>query len=243
MVDLHCHILPGVDDGPRTFDESLAIARFCVQDGITHIVATPHCHRHIHLLRADILPHVERLNAGLEREGVPLTILPGSEIQLTDTAVYRREYESGLYCHLGDDRAYTLLEFAWQEARYPEDAAEHVRWLREQGTQPILAHPERHNYFWNDHARLRALVEAGAWLQITVDSLLGNHGPKPQEAGERLLRTYPDAVLATDTHNLQRCSGLSAGYGFVREHMGAARADDLEARATLILDHLVNTSE
>src|SRR4051794_1353627 len=113
MIDLHCHILPGVDDGPTSLEEALGMARFCVEDGITHIAATPHCHRHIHLLRADILPHVARFNAELARAGIPLTVLPGSEIQVTNTADYRREFEAGLYCHLGDGRAFTLFELPW----------------------------------------------------------------------------------------------------------------------------------
>src|ERR1700736_4755066 len=104
MLDLHCHILPGIDDGAGSLEESLAMARFCAQDGITHITATPHCHRHLRLLRADILPHVARFNEELGKVGVPLTILPGSEVQVTDTAAYRDDFENGLYCHLGDGR-------------------------------------------------------------------------------------------------------------------------------------------
>jgi protein-tyrosine phosphatase len=239
MLDLHCHILPGVDDGAASLDESLAMARFCVRDGITHIVATPHCHRHCRLLRADILPHVAQLNEAIVGAGIPLAILPGSEIQVTDSAAYRREFEAGLYCHLGDGSAFTLLEFNWKPENYPSDAAELVGWLRERGTTPIIAHPERHGYFTDDPGRLRVLVEAGAWLQVTVDSLLGNHGPAPQSSGEVLLRTYPDAVLATDAHNLRRCSGLSAGYTWVRERLGSCRTDELLARADRVLAVLV----
>jgi protein-tyrosine phosphatase len=239
MLDVHCHILPGVDDGPTTLDESLAVARFCVEDGITHIVATPHCHRFLRLLRADILPHVARLNQELARVGLPLMIFPGSEIQLTDVAGYRRDYESGVFCHLGDDPAFTLLEFPWNERLYPPEAPEQVRWLRDHGTTPIIAHPERHGYYQDDPKRLRELVEAGAWLQITVDSLLGNHGQRPQAAGEELLAAYPDAVLATDAHNPERCSGLSAGFEFVQDRFGPARAEDLRVRADHILQHLL----
>jgi protein-tyrosine phosphatase len=104
---------------------------------------------------------------------------------------------------------------------------------------PILAHPERHRYLADDPGRLRALVDAGAWLQITVDSLLGNHGPDPAASGEELLRTYPDAVLATDAHNLRRCSGLSAGYTWVRERLGDGRAEELLARMDQVLTALV----
>lgn len=239
MLDLHCHILPGVDDGAASLDESIEMARFCVRDGITHVVATPHCHQHTRTLRADVLPRVARLNAELSAAGVPLTVLPGSEIQATDPAEYRREYEAGLYCHLGDGRAFTLLEFSWQRSLFPPDAADLVAWLRERGTTPIVAHPERHAYFTDEPAWLQAVVEAGAWLQVTVDSLLGNFGPAPRQAGEAVLREYPQVLLATDAHNLVRCSGLSAGYAWVADHLGADRAAEIKARAGRVLDALL----
>src|SRR2546421_12695894 len=122
MLDLHCHILPGIDDGAASLDEALAMARLCVQDGITHIAATPHCHKRLRLLRPDILPQVADLNDALARAGLPLKILPGSEIQVIDTTAYRDDYEAGLYCHLGDRRDFTLLEFGWIPEQYPPDA-------------------------------------------------------------------------------------------------------------------------
>ena len=240
MLDLHCHILPGVDDGAASLDEALAMARFCVRDGITHVVATPHCHRVTRLLRPDILPRVVRLNEELSQAGVPLTILPGSEVQVVHTAAYRSDFEAGLYCHLGDGRAFTLLEFPWKEEQYPADAPQLVSWLHGQGMTPVVAHPERQSFFEEKPKRLRALIEAGAWLQVTVDSLLGNHGPAPQSFGETLLRSYSEAVLATDAHNLRRCSGLSAGYGWVRERLGQQRAQQLLDRGHRVLSALVD---
>jgi protein-tyrosine phosphatase len=239
MLDLHCHILPGVDDGAASLHEALAMARFCVRDGITHITATPHCNRSLRWLRGDILPHVARFNDELSQADVPLTVLPGAEIQVVDTTEYRRDFEAGLFCHLGDRPDFTLLEFGWKADAYPPDAVELVRWLRGRGTTPIVAHPERHGYFRDDPARLRALVQAGAWLQVTVDSLLGNHGAAPQSNGEELLRAYSEVVLATDAHNLRRCSGLSVGYDRVRDRFGAGRADSLRIRADAVLTALL----
>lgn len=239
MLDLHCHIIPEVDDGAASLDEALGMSRFCMRDGITHVVATPHCHRLTRLLRSDILPHVARLNEELERAGILLTILPGSEVQVADTASYRSDFEAGLYCHLGDRRAFTLLEFSWEEELYPADAPELVSWLHRQGMTPIVAHPERQRFFEENPKRLRSLVEAGAWLQVTVDSLLGNHGLAPQSFGEKLLRSYSEVVLATDAHNLRRCSGLSAGYVWVQDQLGPPRADQLRTRADLVLSALV----
>jgi protein-tyrosine phosphatase len=239
MIDLHCHILPGVDDGASTLEEALAMARFCAADGITHVVATPHCHRFLHLLRADIVPRVEELNGAIQSASIPVAVLPGSEIQVTDTAEYRREFEAGLYCHLGDGRAFTLLEFNWVATLFPPDAVGLISWIRGHEMTPIIAHPERHHFFWDDPALLQDLAQAGAWVQVTVDSLLGNHGPGPQTAGETILQAFPEAVLATDAHNLVRCSGLSAGYNWVRERFGAQREDDLRARGQYVLASLL----
>lgn len=243
MLDLHCHILPALDDGAESLEEALAMARFCVRDGITHIAATPHCNRRLRLLRADILPQVAWFNDELARAEVPLIILPGSEIQITDSADYRADFEAGLYCHLGDGRAFTLLEFNWNEDCYPEDAPELVSWLRGRGMTPIVAHPERHIFFQKDPGRLRDLVHAGAWLQVTVDSLNGNHGPAPRAVGEVLVGAYPEALLATDAHNLRRCSGLSAGYGLVEARFGLARAEEMRARSDQVLAALIGNGD
>jgi protein-tyrosine phosphatase len=231
LFDLHSHILPGIDDGAQSLEEALAMARFYVADGVTCVVATPHCHRYVHLLRREVLPAVSWFNEELRAAVVPITVVPGSEIQVVDTTEYRREFERGDFCHLGDGREFTLLEFNWQRELFPADAEELVRWIRGQGMTPILAHPERHDFFWEDLSRVDGLVDAGAWLQVTVDSLIGNHGPAPSQAGRDLLRRHREIVLASDAHNLKRCSGMAAGYQWVREHEGDDRADDLLYRS------------
>lgn len=238
MLDIHYHLLPGVDDGPATLQQALTLARSSFEDGVTHIIATPHCHDQLRLLRADIVPRVKLMNQELVKASVPITVFPGSEIQLTSVEKYQRDYLAGLYCHVGDDPRFTLLEFPWLEELYPKGAPEHVGWLRDHGTLPIVAHPERHAYFRQAPNRLRDLVQAGAWLQITVDSLLGNFGPHSLESGIDLLSTYSDIVLASDSHGPNRCSGLSAGYRFVLDQWGGGKEEDLRARAQTILTHL-----
>jgi protein-tyrosine phosphatase len=188
----------------------------------------------------DVLPHVAKFNAALLKSGIPLQVLPGSEIQAYDTELYRREYDAGIYCHLGDGESFTLLEFSWDARKYPKDAPELVAWLRERGTTAIVAHPERYKLFRDDPAKLQALVDEGAWLQLTVDSLLGNHGSMAEDLAVEQMAKFKDVLLATDTHNLQRCSGLSAGYEWVRQHFGEKRETDLRTRAEGVLARLLS---
>jgi protein-tyrosine phosphatase len=218
------------------------MARLFVAEGTRHVVATPHCYRDRPRLRAEIVPAVNSLAEELEAAEIPLAVLPGSEIQIVDSVAFRREFEEGLYCHLGGGRRFTLVEFSWRRERVPADAAEVVGWIAEQGTTPILAHPERHSYYRAEPELLRAIVEAGAWLQVTVDSLLGNHGTEPRAMGEVYLREFRDVVLASDAHNRQRCSGLAPGLAWAEQNLGAARAEDLRARSDRILTRLLETS-
>ncbi len=236
IFDIHCHVLPHVDDGPNSLSESLAMVRKMAREGMTHVVATPHCNRGLPLFRDDILPHVARLNEAIAMQGLKVTILPGSEISLYDTAHYRECYERDLYCHLGDKRAFSLVEFPWRREEAPAKAVEHIAWMREQGTTPIVAHPERTPILREAPDFIEALVEAGAWLQITVDSLLGVNSGVARVVAEGLLHRYPNIVLASDSHNLNRCSGLALGYQAVRERIGDARADDLLARSQSVLE-------
>ena len=243
MIDLHCHILPGVDNGPTNLEESLKLARFCVADGITVITATPHCHRLLHLLRDQILPHVDALNQELKSAKIPLTVLPGSEIQVFDSALYRREFEEDVYCHLGDRKDFTLLEFNWAASMFPRDSVQLIEWIRDRGMTPIIAHPERHDFFQDQPELLLPLVDAGAWIQITVRSLLGSFGDEAKAFGEHFLKTHREAILATDWHDTKRCSGLSAGYDWVEKHLGPERALDLRQRADRVKTTLLPNEE
>jgi protein-tyrosine phosphatase len=234
MIDLHCHILPGVDDGATSLAEALTMARLLTADGVTHVTATPHCNEAYPLFRPVVLPLAERFNDELRKADVPLVVLPGSEIQVTDTSDYLNDFEAGLLCHLGGGRRFTLMEFPWRERNYPSGAPELVAWLREQGVTPLVAHPERTPYLAADVDELGALAAAGAWFQVTVDSLLGRHGPAPRAAADEILRDFRDVVLATDAHHPGRCSGLAPGYTWVRARFGAAREADLRARSESI---------
>lgn len=231
MIDLHSHILPAFDDGARDLEESLAMARILEDDGVTHVVATPHCHHVLASYRDDIIPRVQELNAQFQKRGVALKVLPGSEIQLRDVGEYQADYDAGKFCHLGDRREYSLLEFPWRLEDAPSGAPELVRWLKSRGTTPIVAHPERTPLLRENPGLLAELVEAGALIQLTVDSLTGTHGAGALSHGENLAREYSQvAVLATDAHGVARCSGLSEGFACLETLCGAAASNDVKNR-------------
>lgn len=240
MIDIHCHILPAVDDGPRSLNESLAMLSKAENDGITHIVATPHCNQNLHLFRPEIMPQVMRLNEQAQKHDMKIVVLPGSEIALYNVELYRHNYSEGRYCHLGDAPEYSLLEFPWQRDRFPNGATELMSWLCEQGTRPIIAHPERTPALRENRDIIRSFVEAGALLQITVDSMLGNMSPTARNAARELMEEHENIVLATDSHSLNRSSGLRIGYATVREWFGSAREADIRARTNSILQHILN---
>jgi protein-tyrosine phosphatase len=241
MIDIHCHILPAVDDGPRSMNESLAMLSKAETDGIMHIVATPHCNQNLHLFRPEIIPQVARLNEQAQKHELQVVVLPGSEIALYSVDLYRHNYNEGRYCHLGDCREYSLLEFPWQRDRFPDGATELMPWLCEHGTRPIIAHPERTPMLRENRDIIKAFIEAGAWLQITVDSMLGKMSPTAHDAARELMEEHEHIVLATDSHSLNRSSGLKIGYAIVREWFGAARERDIRTRTDSILQHILST--
>jgi len=238
MLDLHCHILPDTDDGPTTLAESLELVRLAQDDGITDIIATPHNHRYLRLFRADIIPRVASLNEEIRRAGARVKIWPGAENQLFDPAIYKSDYEAGELCHLGDDAAFTLLEWPWDARKHFPNEVAVIAWIHSKGTRPLIAHPERHAFFRDDLPRLDALVEAGAWIQLTASSPFGDHGAEPIEGAAVMLHRYSDVVIATDSHNMDRRSGLREAYAWAEHEVGHAKARDITERAAGILAHI-----
>jgi len=239
MIDIHTHILPNTDDGARSPEESLEMIARMERDGITHIIATPHCTSRAPLFRDEIKKRVATLNALLQEEKSKVVVLPGSEISFFDAADYRANYEAGRFCHLGDKPLYSLLEFPWRNEQVPSGALEHIEWMLEQGTTPIIAHPERTPYLRENATLLKEMVACGAVIQLTVDSVSGQQSAQSQMMAETILRTFEPVVLASDSHNMGRCSGLSVGYERVARKFGKARAANLMAHSNVILQNIL----
>jgi len=196
MIDLHAHLLPGIDDGAQTLEESRAIARAAVADGVDAIAATPH-------VRSDFPTTVEQMERGVvelradfDREGIPVQVLHGGEIDLE--VLRTLAAETMRLFTLAQTGVYLLIEFPY--SGWPLGLDQEIFSLRAAGMSPILAHPERNREVQAAPERLEALVRLGASVQITAASLEGRLGKSSREASFRLLELGLVDVLASDLH-------------------------------------------
>jgi len=199
FADIHCHFLPGIDDGARDWEESLAMARLAVADGITTIVATPHqlgsfAHNHANEIRRLAIEFQRRLTAA----NIPLQVLPGGEIRIEPDFIERLDSDEVLT--LGDHHRHILLELPHEEY-LPIEVL--LRDLECRKLTMILAHPERNGGLLTDPELIGPLVEAGCLMQVTAGSLCGILGPEPQQLAEWMVEQGFVHFVATDAHGVR----------------------------------------
>ena len=200
MIDIHCHILPGIDDGPGNMQDAVKMARLAVKDGVHTVIATPHCFDGVYNCQDyDIIGLCEEFNAILETENIALVVLPGAEVRFTPELILA--VEQGRALTLANSYSFLLVELP--EFFIPEAVAGIVRLLWETEIRIILAHPERNSMILGNSDILRRLIDAGAEVQLTGDSLLGNLGKEPQKLARRLLQMDVPCYLASDGHGVR----------------------------------------
>ena len=200
MIDLHTHILPGVDDGVGTEEAAVEFARVAIDDGVQTIVATPHCKEGFYFNdRAGVLEGVERLRTRFETEGLAVALEPGAEVHLCPDLVER--IRDGRAPTLADNGKTLLLELSLSQ--YPVDLENLVFQLKLAGIELVFAHPERIRFFQDDAARYESVVRLGAVGQITTGSILGVFGREIARFSEELLRKGLVHIIASDAHNVR----------------------------------------
>lgn len=200
MIDTHLHILPGVDDGPDSVEESLALARVLVQEGISSAIATPHYNDEFPRRSAsEISARVNDLQSALNRSSIPLRLFPGHEALIKPGLI--EDIQTGRLATLNGSR-YLLLEL-WNDAWLPE--TERVIFeLRAAGIVPVIAHPERYRAIQQDPSRLALLQRQGVLAQLTASSLIGMQGRTTKRCAETLLKKGLIHCIASDAHGLQK---------------------------------------
>lgn len=229
MIDLHSHLLPGIDDGADDMATSLAMARLAVESGTTHMVCTPH----IHPGRYDNTPEriAESLAAfreALQVAGIPLQVGWGAEVRFDMEIMLKLPAGQLPFIGRWQDKDVVLLEFPHGDI--PFGAERLTQWLLDRNVLPLIAHPERNKGVMRAPSRLKAFVDQGCLLQVTAGSLAGRFGERAQEVAEALLKERAVTVIASDAHNVQHRPPLLAE----GRDRAAALVGDAEAEALVM---------
>lgn len=220
MIDLHCRILPKLDDGAQSIEDSIAMAKEACKEGIHTIVATPHHQNGVYTNPAEnILHQVKQLNDRLKEEEINLTILPGQEIRLYGELL--EDYELGKIVTLNRTDKYILIEFPANHV--PRYAEKMLYELRVKGITPIIVHPERNTEIIERPEVLYKLVNQGALTQITAGSVTGKFGKKIKKFSLQLIEHHLTHVISSDAHNTTtRSFHLQLAYETVEKTFGSS---------------------
>lgn len=236
MIDLHCHFLPGIDDGPETLPEALDLARAAVADGITHSVLTSHVHPNRYSNQRNSLEvAVASFRAELSKASIALEVRMGGEARLCPELIDLLAADQVPF--LGEVNGYRILLLEFPHQLLPVGSLRFINSLLKLKIRPLIAHPERNKAIMANTDKVTEFAEAGCWLQITAGALVGRFGAQSQQAAFKIIDEGWNCVLATDAHNLQyRPPLLSEGEAALQRYYGNAMAQSMvyERPATIL---------
>ena len=224
-VDIHCHCLPGLDDGPKTLPEAVALCRALVADGITTAVATPHQLGRYDRRNAgsEVREAVRQLRDALASEAVPLSVVPGADVRVDERLPAL--LDSGHVLTLADTGKYVLLELPHETFIEPLPL---IRLLVARGVRPIVSHPERQEHVSKHPQLVVPWLKHGALLQVTAGSLTGDFGATAERCAWELLNSAAVAFVASDAHGaVKRPPRMTAAIDLIGRRLGKAAAGRL----------------
>lgn len=199
MVDLHCHLLPGVDDGSKNMEISLRLAREATENGVTHALLTPH-HMNGHYVnhKQDVIRKTKEFQEQLRSHDIPLTVFPGQEVRINGNLLNALDKDDILFADTGNK--YMMLEF-------PDDDVPHytnqmIFDLQQRGIIPVIVHPERNTKIIANPNLIYELLEKGCLSQITASSYVGTFGKKVENFSRKLIEAGQAYTFASDAHDL-----------------------------------------
>lgn len=199
MVDLHCHLLPGIDDGSKSMEISLRLAREATENGVTHALLTPH-HMNGRYVnhKQDVIQQTKEFQKQINAHNIPLTVFPGQEVRINGQLLEALDKDDILFADTADK--YIMLEF-------PDDDVPHytnrmIFDLQQRGIIPIIVHPERNTKIMAEPNLIYRLLEKGCLSQITASSYVGTFGEKVETFSRQLIEAGQGYVFASDAHDL-----------------------------------------
>ena len=227
MIDIHSHLLPSIDDGAQTIDDSIVLAKIAVSKGMTHSVITPH----IHPGRYDndkksIQKAFDCLQKALIKEKIPLKIAYAAEVRISVEMMALIAEQKIPFLGRFEEQDIILLEFP--HSHILPGSEKLISWLKKRNIRPIIAHPERNKEIQAEISKVVPLLEAGCFLQVTAGSLVGRFGEKSQKVARQLVERHWADFVASDAHNIKhRPPDLSEAYQYLCTRYDENMAKDL----------------
>jgi len=224
MIDIHCHLLPAIDDGARNVKESIALARHAVADGITHMVLTPHIQPGVYDNNTTTISTAFALfQAALDENHIELDIAMAAEVRLCPEILPM--LEGGHIPMYVDSSGKKTILLELPHSHVPPGTEQLLKWLLVYDIGVLIAHPERNKEIMRNYHRVEAFIEMGCLLQVTSGSISGRFGEPPRKAAAYMLKQGWVDVLASDAHNLRsRPPELSDGRGVAAASLGFEKA-------------------
>jgi len=224
-VDIHCHCLPGLDDGPENVAAAVSLCRSLVDDGITTVIATPHqlgAYEGSNSA-ASVRQAVKSMDAVLKTETIPLAIVPGADVRVDDQLLSRLDSDEILT--LADSRKYILLELPGSTL---VNLTPVIRGLADRAIIAVISHPERQPSVCRNLELLVSWLKSGAVVQITAGSLLGEFGASAEKAAWDMLASGLVSVVASDAHDvIRRPPAMTRAIAAITNRIGHAVARKL----------------
>lgn len=201
MIDLHCHYLPGIDDGAESMADSLSLARAAVLDGIMHAAMTPHIHPgRYENVRSSVVVATEQFRQALVQAGIPLQVYPAGEVRLSSDVIELLEQDELPF--LGTLNGFRILLLEFPYGQIPLGTEKLAKWLLAQNIRPLIAHPERNKVIMKNVEAIAPYVDIGCLLQVTAASVLGDFGVPAKQSAALMLERGWVHVIGSDAHNL-----------------------------------------
>ena len=237
MIDVHNHLLPGIDDGAQTLDDSIELINIAVADGITHIVATPH----IHPGRFDndinsIAVAFNKLQNWIKHTNTPITLTTAAEVRISVELLTLLETKSIPFIGKWGEYDVMLLEMPHSHILPGSDKL--IKLLLNNNIKPLIAHPERNKEIMAAPDKIKAFTEMGCLLQVTAGSVVGRFGDKAQQVALQLCEENLTTLIATDAHNKKhRPPKLAEAYEYLSGKFGRKYMEQLQTNVATLTEN------
>jgi len=234
MIDLHCHLLPGIDDGAANLEISLRLAREAVADGVDYALLTPHHMNGVYVNhRADVIKRTKQFQDELTKHDIKLTVFPGQEVRINGDLLTALDQNDILFAD--ESNHYLMLEFPDDDV--PTYTDKMIYDLQQRGIIPVIVHPERNTKIMKQPDILLDLLQKGCLSQLTASSYVGTFGKQVETFCQQLLAAGQGYVFSSDAHNLPgRKYQMREAFDKLRKEFGTDVADTFEGNAKAIIN-------